>query len=183
VSSTEEVTEEAVDEAIEPVSILLVDDRPSNLLALEGLLRRPEYDLVLARSGEEALAQVLRHELALILLDIAMPGMDGFQVAAMIKDREQSKHTPILFITASVYEMDHIFRRFSVGAVDYVRKPLDADAVRSKVAVFVELFRLRKQVERLTERLHEAERREEQLLRARAEGAVLPEPRDRGLAP
>ncbi len=173
----------STEEAIDPVSILLVDDRPSNLLALEGLLQRPDYDLVIARSGEEALAQVLRRELAVILLDVAMPGMDGFQVAAMIKDREQSRLIPILFITASVYDMDHIYRRFSVGVVDYVRKPLDADAVRSKVAVFVELFRLRKQVEYLTERLREAERREQHPLQARAEEAVLPDPRDRGLAP
>lgn len=169
-------------EGIEPVSILLVDDSPSNLLAVQGLLQRPDYDLVLARSGEEALAQVLRRELAVILLDVAMPGMDGFQVARVIKDREQSRLIPILFITASVYDMEHIFRRFTVGAVDYVRKPLDAHAVRSKVAVFVELFRLRKQIERLTERLQEAEQREQHLRGARSAEAVLPDPGDRGLA-
>jgi CheY-like chemotaxis protein len=157
---------------LERVSILLVDDRPNNLMALEGLLQRSDYELVLARSGEEALSQVLRHDFALILLDVAMPGMDGFQVASIIKERERSKLIPIIFITASVYEMDHVFRGYTVGAVDYLRKPIDPQALRSKVAVFVELFRQRKQIERQTAQLRDVELREQQSLRVRAEEAL-----------
>jgi PAS domain S-box-containing protein len=156
----------------ERVSILLVDDRPDSLMSVQGLLQRPEYDLVLARSGEAALAQVLRREFAVILLDVAMPGMDGFQVASIIKERDQSRLVPIIFITASVYDMEHIFRGYTVGAVDYLRKPLDPHALRSKVAVFIELFRQRKQIERQAAKLREAELREQQLLRTRAEVAL-----------
>jgi CheY-like chemotaxis protein len=142
--------------APEPVNILLVDDRPDNLTSLKALLQQPHYNLVLARSGEEALAQVLRRDFAVILLDVAMPGMDGFQTASVIKEREQSKRIPIIFITASVYEMEHVFRGYTVGAVDYLRKPLDAQAVRSKVAVFVELYRQRRRIEQQVARLQEA---------------------------
>ena len=94
----------------ETVNILLVDDRPNNLLSLKALLQRPDYNLVLASSGPEALALVLRQDFAVILLDVAMPKMDGFETAAIIKEREQSKLTPILFVTASVYDMEHVFR-------------------------------------------------------------------------
>ena len=131
----------------DPVNILLVDDRPNNLLSLRALLQRPDYNLVLAGSGREALALVLRQDFAVILLDVAMPRMDGFETAAIIKEREQSKLIPILFITASVYDMEHVFRGYNVGAVDYLRKPVDPHAVRAKVAVFVELYRQRKKIE------------------------------------
>src|SRR4051812_3489774 len=93
-----------------PVDLLLVDDRPSNLLSLAAILKQPGYNVVLASSGPEALALVLRQEFAVILLDVAMPGMDGFEVASIIKDREQSRLIPIIFVTASVYDMEHIFR-------------------------------------------------------------------------
>ena len=161
-----------VSATLEPVNILLVDDRPDNLLALRGLLQQSGYNLVVGRSGEDALAQVLRQEFALILLDVAMPGMDGFQVASTIKEREQSKHIPIIFLTASVFEMEHIFRGYTVGAVDYIRKPLDAHAVRSKVALFVELFRQRKEIARQEARLREIEVPEQRPLRRRAEEAL-----------
>lgn len=152
----------------EPVNILLVDDRPNNLMSLKALLQRPEYNLVLAASGPEALALVLRHDFALILLDVAMPRMDGFETAAIIREREQSKRIPILFITASVYEMEHVFRGYDVGAVDYLRKPVDPHAVRAKVAVFVELYRQRKQIEAQSSLLRVAEVR----LRQRAEDSL-----------
>ena len=152
----------------EPVNILLVDDRPSNLLSLKALLERPDYNLVLASSGPEALALVLRQDFAVILLDVAMPRMDGFETASVIKERDQSKLIPILFITASVYDMEHVFRGYTVGAVDYLRKPVDPHAVRAKVAVFVELYRQRKQIEAQAVRLHDAEVR----LRQRAEVAL-----------
>jgi PAS domain S-box-containing protein len=157
---------------LEPVNILLVDDRRSNLQSLEATLRRDDYRLVLASSGEEALAQVLRQEFALILLDVAMPIMDGFQTASMIKDREQSRHIPIIFVTASVYDLEHIFRGYNVGAVDYLRKPLDLHEVRSKVAVFVEMYRQRKQIERQAVKLREAELRQQRLARQHAEEAL-----------
>ena len=152
----------------EKVNILLVDDRPSNLLSLKALLERPDYNLVLAASGPEALALVLRQDFAVILLDVAMPRMDGFETASVIKERDQSKLIPILFITASVYDMEHVFRGYTVGAVDYLRKPVDPHAVRAKVAVFVELYRQRKQIEVQAVRLHDAEVR----LRQRAEDAL-----------
>jgi PAS domain S-box-containing protein len=152
----------------EPVNILLVDDRPSNLLSLKALLERPDYNLVLAGSGPEALALVLRQDFAVILLDVAMPRMDGFETASVIKERDQSKLIPILFITASVYDMEHVFRGYTVGAVDYLRKPVDPHAVRAKVAVFVELYRQRKQIEAQAIRLRDAEVR----LRQRAEVAL-----------
>lgn len=142
------------------VNLLLVDDRPANLLSLQAILDDGEYNLVLARSGAEALNAVLRDEFALILLDIAMPGMDGYEVASLIKDREQSKHVPILFVTASVYDMEHIFRHYPVGPVDYVRKPVDPLGLRAKVAVFAELYRQRKHIDALEARLRAAEERE-----------------------
>jgi len=145
------------DDPLERASILLVDDRPSNLLSLEAILSRPDYDLVLAGSGPEALAAVLRREFAVILLDVAMPGMDGFETAATIKEREQSMRVPIIFVTASVYDMEHIYHGYSVGAVDYLLKPINPHALRAKVAVFVELYRQRKQIERQAARLREAE--------------------------
>ncbi len=157
---------------LEPVNILLVDDRLSNVLSLKALLERPDYRLVLARSGPEALAQVLRQEFAVILLDVAMPEMDGFETASIIKDREQSKLIPIIFVTASVYDIEHILRGYTVGAVDYLRKPIDGHALRSKVAVFVELFRQRKQIERQAARLREVELREQRELREQAEKAL-----------
>lgn len=145
----------------EKVNLLLVDDRPANLLSMQAILDRPDYDVVIARSGAEALNAVLRQEFALILLDVAMPGMDGFEVASMIKEREQSKQIPILFVTASVYEMEHIFTRFTVGPVDFLRKPVDPRALRAKVAVFVQLFRQRKEIEALSRRLRALEHREQ----------------------
>jgi len=153
---------------LEPVDILLVDDHPGNLASLEAILRQPDYNLVLARSGPEALTLVLRQEFVVILLDVAMPEMDGFEVATIIRQREQSRHIPIIFVTASVYEMEHVFRGYTVGAVDYLRKPLDPHAVRAKVAVFVELFRQRRRNERQAKQLQQAEAR----LRARAEEAL-----------
>ncbi|APR77313.1 two-component regulator [Minicystis rosea] len=154
------------------VNILLVDDRPSNLLSVHAVLDRPEYNVVMARSGPEALAQVLRQDFAVILLDVAMPGMDGFETASIIKEREQSKLIPIIFITASVYDMEHIFQGYTVGAVDYLRKPVEPHAVRAKVAVFVELYRQRRRLEEKEARLREVELREQLLLRERAEGAL-----------
>lgn len=144
----------------EPVKILLVDDNEANLTALEATLRAPEYALILAKSGHEALLQVLRHDFAVILLDVAMPGLDGFETAAMIKGRERSSRVPIIFVTASIQDVAHVYQGYSVGAVDYLYKPVETHVVRSKVAVFVELFRQRKQIERQAERLRDMERQQ-----------------------
>jgi PAS domain S-box-containing protein len=149
------------------VNILLVDDRPSNLLALQGILERPDYNLITALSGDEALAVVLREDVAVILLDIAMPGMDGFEVATIIKQRERYRHIPILFVTASVHHIEWIFKAYSVGAVDFLHKPLDPHAVRAKVAVFVELYRQKRQLREHAARLQEFERREHDIEVAR----------------
>ena len=111
----------------ERVSILLVDDRPGNLLSLKGVLERPDYELVMAGSGEEALQQVLRREFAVILLDVAMPQMDGFEVARVIKQRERFRWIPIIFVTASVQNIEWIFEAYSVGAVDFLPKPVESD--------------------------------------------------------
>ena len=120
--------------------LLLVDDRPENLLALEAILEPLEADLVRAASGEEALRHLLHEEFAAILLDVQMPGMDGFQTAELIKQRERTRHVPILFLTAISKDAEHIFRGYSAGAVDYLMKPFDPLVLRAKVAVFIELW-------------------------------------------
>jgi PAS domain S-box-containing protein len=147
----------------EKASLLLVDDQPANLTSLRAVLDRPDYDIVLARSGEEALSHVLRHTFAVILLDVAMPTMDGFEVARIIKQRPASRATPIVFVTASLQHIEWIFKAYSVGAVDFLQKPLDPYQVRAKVSVFVDLFRQSRQIQRQAERLREQERREQAL--------------------
>jgi PAS domain S-box-containing protein len=150
----------------EPVAILVVDDHRENLLALTGILDRPDYRIVTAQSGGEALRLLLREEFAAILLDVVMPTMDGFETATFIRQREASKHIPILFLTANGADLDLIYRGYSVGAVDYLIKPLDADIVRAKVSVFVDLFRKAQRIRKQEEALRAAERqRGEEALR------------------
>ncbi len=122
------------------VNILVVDDRDENLMAVEAVLSDPAYHLVRARSGREALKQVLDQDFALILLDVVMPGVDGYETATLIRERPRSRQTPIIFLTANDWGSQHVFRGYTVGAVDYLVKPVPADVLRSKVAVFVELF-------------------------------------------
>jgi PAS domain S-box-containing protein len=155
-------------------NILLVDDRPENLLALEAILEPLEQKLLYARSGEEALRQLLLHDVAIILLDVQMPVLDGFETAKLIKQRERTKHIPIIFITAISKEEEHVFRGYSAGAVDYVFKPFNPDVLRSKVAVFIELHektgQLREQAELLKEQeLAELRRESEERYRFLAE--------------
>src|SRR4051812_9485742 len=126
---------------MEQASILLVDDQEENLLAVEAVLEPLGQRLVRAMSGEEALGALLREDFALILLDVQMPGMDGFQTATFIKQREKTTHIPIIFLTALSKELHHMFRGYSAGAVDYVVKPFDPMILRSKVQVFVDLYR------------------------------------------
>ncbi|HUS05625.1 MAG TPA: ATP-binding protein [Bryobacteraceae bacterium] len=120
------------------VKILMVDDQPENLVALEAVLEGLGQELVQARSGKEALRCLLENEFAAILLDVKMPDMDGFECAAMIRERERSKNTPIIFLTALKSE-EHLFRGYYMGAVDYLFKPIVPEVLRSKVAVFVDL--------------------------------------------
>src|SRR5438067_2845752 len=112
-------------------NLLLVDDQPENLLALEAALAPLGHRMVRARSGKEALKQLLVEDFAVILLDVQMPGMDGFETAAVIKQREKTKNVPIIFITAINKERHHVFRGYTSGGVDYVFKPLDPDILRS----------------------------------------------------
>ncbi len=125
---------------MKPVNILVVDDRDENLLALEAVLSDPGYRIVRARSGREALKEVLDQDFALILLDVVMPGVDGYETAVLIRERPRSRQTPIIFLTANDWGVQHVFRGYTVGAVDYLVKPVAPDVLRSKVAVFVELF-------------------------------------------
>ncbi len=120
--------------------VLLVDDRSANLLALEAILEPLDLDLVRAGSGEEALRHLLKREFALILLDVQMAGMDGFETASHIKAHERTAELPIIFITAISREATHIFTGYARGAVDYLLKPFDPDILRAKVSVFVELY-------------------------------------------
>jgi signal transduction histidine kinase len=141
------------------VNILVVDDRDENLIALEAVLADPSYRLVRARSGREALKEVLDQDFALILLDVVMPGVDGYETATLIRERPRSRQTPIIFLTANDFGVNYVFRGYTVGAVDYLVKPVPPDVLRSKVAVFVELFRrqeaLRLGHEQLEERIAE----------------------------
>jgi PAS domain S-box-containing protein len=137
-------------------TILLVDDQEENLMALEAVLEPLGQRLVLARSGEEALGKLLKDEFALILLDVQMPDMDGFQTATFIKRREKTRHIPIIFLTALSKELHHMFRGYSAGAVDYVVKPFDPMVLRSKVQVFVDLYRKEQQLRESEQRFRTA---------------------------
>lgn len=144
------------------VSILVVDDRPDKLLALESVLMELDQNLVKARSGEEALRCLLRQEFALILLDVSMPGMDGFETASMIRRRPRSEHTPIIFVTSINESDNHIAKGYSLGAVDYILSPIAPSILKTKVAVFVDLFRKTEEVREQAEQLRllrEAEHR------------------------
>jgi PAS domain S-box-containing protein len=128
--------------------LLLVDDRPENLLALEAILEPLGQELVRAQSGEEALRQLLHEEFAAILLDVQMPGMDGFQTAELIKKRERTRHIPILFLTAISKDAEHVFRGYGAGAVDYLMKPFDPHILRAKVSVFIDLWQKTVEIQR-----------------------------------
>src|SRR3989454_4331825 len=134
--------------ATEKVNVLLVDDRRENLLALEGILKGIGQNLVKATSGAEALKYLLRNEVAVILLDVEMPDMDGFQTATLIRDRDKTKHIPIIFLTAISKSDIHVSQGYSLGGVDYIFKPFAPDVLRSKVTAFVEMFKQRREAQR-----------------------------------
>jgi diguanylate cyclase (GGDEF)-like protein/PAS domain S-box-containing protein len=146
-----------------PVSVLLVDDREENRIALKAILSSPEYRLIEASSGAEALLRLLDDEFAVLLVDVVMPGMNGFELAAAIKERERTAAIPILFLTGQASDVDFVYQGYRAGAVDYLVKPLIPEMVRAKVAVFVELYRQRKRIEQQAAQLVEAERKESEL--------------------
>ncbi len=150
---------ESLDNAT-PVEILIVDDRPENLLALEAILEPLGQTVVRAGSGDEALRKLLSHDVAMILLDVQMPGINGFETAKLIKSRERTKFIPIIFLTAISKDEEYIFEGYSVGAVDYMAKPFQPDILRSKVSVFVDLFQKQRQLAAQQHLIAEGQRRE-----------------------
>jgi two-component system sensor histidine kinase/response regulator len=151
------------------VNILLVDDQPANLVALEAMLQGLGQNLIKAESGREALKWLLDYDFAVILLDVKMPEMDGFETAALIRQRDKSRHTPILFLTAADNTNTQAVRGYAVGAVDYLVKPVVPEFVRSKVAVFVELAKKNELLRRQAELLAQSEQAALGLAEARAE--------------
>jgi PAS domain S-box-containing protein len=147
----------------EQVDILLVDDRAENLLALEAILEPLGQRLVRASSGEDALRCLLEQEFAVILLDVQMPGMNGFETAELIKSRERTRFTPIIFLTAINKEEEYVFRGYSVGAVDYMFKPFQPAILQSKVQVFVDLYLQQKRIAEQEQRVRDLERQELEL--------------------
>jgi signal transduction histidine kinase/DNA-binding response OmpR family regulator len=137
----------------QPINILMVDDSATNLLALESILKTPDRNLVRASSGEDALRYLLDHDVAVVLLDVYMPGIDGLETAELIRSRDKSRDIPIIFLTANSTGVSHLSRGYSLGAVDYIVKPVDADILRSKVAVFVDLFKKNQEIKQQAELL------------------------------
>jgi PAS domain S-box-containing protein len=147
----------------EPVEILLVDDRVENLLALEAILEPLGHTLVRAASGEAALRALLTNDFAVILLDVQMPGMNGIEVARIVKSRERTRHVPIIFLTAMSKEDEYVFTADSVGAVDYLFKPFQPEILRSKVAALADLYRKQERIAEQEHRLHIAEKQDMEL--------------------
>ena len=141
----------------ERAKLLLVDDRPENLLALETILEPLGQDLVRATGGADALRQLLLSEFAVVLLEVQMPDLNGFEVAEIIKSREKTRFTPIIFLTALSKDEEFVYKGYSVGAVDYMSKPLQPEVLRSKVAVFVDLFLKGRELRRQQQQLRQAE--------------------------
>ncbi|MEW6761089.1 MAG: hybrid sensor histidine kinase/response regulator [Pseudomonadota bacterium] len=149
----------------DPSKLLIVDDLPENLRALDALIRGEERLVFQASSGEEALALMLEHEFALAILDVQMPGMDGFELAELMRGTERTRNIPIVFVSAAGRELNYAFKGYETGAVDFLYKPLDPDAVRSKVNVFVTLDQQRRQMQRQMAALERSRQEQETLLR------------------
>lgn len=134
-------------------NILIVDDRPENLLTLEGILENDELNILKANSGNEALSVMLDHNIALVLMDVQMPGMDGFEVAEIMRSSERTKYIPIIFVTAISKQRQHIFKGYESGAVDYLYKPLDLEILQSKIKAFIDFFQRKNKLEETTRTL------------------------------
>ncbi|MFF7708764.1 ATP-binding protein [Pseudomonas sp. NPDC007930] len=145
--------------------LLIVDDLPENLLALAALIRQDDRAVYQARSADEALSLLLQHEFALAILDVQMPGMNGFELAELMRSTEKTKHIPIVFVSAAGREMNYAFHGYESGAVDFLQKPLDTLAVKSKVNVFVDLYRQRKTLKEQLEALERSRHEQEVLVR------------------
>jgi len=146
-------------QSVVKANILLVDDRPENLLAMETVLQDLGQNLVRASSAREALRFLLHEDVALILLDVQMPGVNGFELAELIRERERTQHTPIIFVSAVHDNEQYIFKGYSLGAVDYLTKPVDPEIVRSKARFFIKLFRQNEQIKRQAALLEESNAR------------------------
>ncbi|MBK5006211.1 hybrid sensor histidine kinase/response regulator [Pseudomonas sp. S32] len=144
--------------------LLIVDDLPENLLALDALIQGEDREVHQAQSAEAALSLLLEHEFALAILDVQMPGMNGFELAELMRGTEKTRNIPIVFVTAAGREMDYAFKGYESGAVDFLYKPLDTFAVKSKVSVFVDLYRQRKVLDRQLQALERSRQEQEQLL-------------------
>ncbi|MEZ1314786.1 hybrid sensor histidine kinase/response regulator [Pseudomonas fluorescens] len=144
--------------------LLIVDDLPENLLALEALIKREDRQVYKALSADEALSLLLQHDFAMAILDVQMPGMNGFELAELMRGTEKTKHIPIVFVSAAGRELNYAFKGYESGAVDFLHKPLDIHAVKSKVSVFVELYRQRKAMNLQVEALERSRREQEALL-------------------
>lgn len=149
-----------------PVKFLLVDDLSENLLSLEALLRRDDLELLMARSGDEALELLLHHDFALALIDVQMPGLNGFELAELMRGNERTRRIPIIFVTAGTHSAERRFQGYEAGAVDFIQKPIEPDILRSKTGVFFEIFRQRQML---------AEQRD--LLQAQAQALQLSDKR------
>lgn len=156
----------------DPVNILLVDDQPNNLIALEAMLGDMGENLVKAESGIQALRALLDLDFAVVLLDVNMPEMDGFETARLIRQREKSKATPIIFLTAQGPNERNIFRGYSLGAVDYLFKPIMPEILKSKIAVFVDLFRKNLELREQASELERVSRQNQLILNSAAEGVI-----------
>nr|NQU92477.1 response regulator [Bacteroidota bacterium] len=135
------------------INILAVDDREENLLAIESILDAPGFNIIKATSGNEALGLMFDYDFALVLMDVQMPGMDGFETAELMRGSERTRHIPIIFVTAISKEKKHIFRGYDTGAVDYLFKPIEPEILLSKITVFTDLYRQRNALEELTLKL------------------------------
>jgi two-component sensor histidine kinase/CheY-like chemotaxis protein len=165
---TKTSTGSPVSQSQAPVNVLIVDDEPKNLTVLEAILDSPDYRLVRAESAEQALLALLADEFALLILDIRMPGMTGFDLARMVKERKRTADVPIIFLTAYYHEDQHVLQGYGTGAVDYLLKPINPAILRAKVAVFAELSRKQRSIEDINRALLaevSARRRTEERLR------------------
>ncbi len=144
--------------------LLIVDDLPENLLALEALIKRKDRTVYKARSADEALSLLLQHEFAMAILDVQMPDMNGFELAELMRGTEKTRNIPIVFVSAGGRELNYAFKGYESGAVDFLYKPLDIHAVKSKVNVFVDLYRQSKAMQQQVEALEQSRREQEALL-------------------
>lgn len=156
-------------------NILIVDDREENLITLEGILESPELNIIKAQSGNEALGLLLEHEISMILMDVQMPDMDGFETAELMRQNEKYKHIPIIFVTAISKQREHVFRGYKAGAVDYLYKPLDLEILQSKIQAYIEFFKQKhtliqttRKLENTVNELHDAKKIAEEATTAKS---------------